>query len=205
MKAVFFDVGNVLLRFGYERVFQALSAETGRPAPAISLFFFLEDLIARHETGRLPPAALLRRLREKLGYAGGPARFAKLWSSGCAEIAANSALLREVGRLVPTYLLSNVGPLHWAFIRRRCAFPRHARGAVLSYRVGVRKPDARLFQAALRRARVPPRNALFVDDHAPNVAAARRLGLRAIRYREGTDLRARLRREGLRLESRSAA
>lgn len=204
MKALFFDVGEVLLRFGYERVFAALAASTGRPAPLVAAFFSLEELVQRHESGRLPAARLLARLREKLGYAGSAAEFEAIWTGGCAELADNAALLREAAEAAPAYLLSNVGPLHWSFIRRRFAFPRYVRGAVLSYRVGARKPDPRLFEAALALARVRAADALLVDDHPRNVAAARRLGMRAILYRDGLDLRLRLRREGVPLARRVA-
>jgi len=46
---------------------------------------------------------------------------------------------------------------------------------------GVRKPDASIFELALRRmGDVAPEQALFLDDHPANVKAAEQLGIRSI-------------------------
>jgi len=50
-----------------------------------------------------------------------------------------------------------------------------------SCEVGVRKPDPRIFLAALERlGGVPPSKALFLDDYEGNVRAARALGVHGI-------------------------
>jgi epoxide hydrolase-like predicted phosphatase len=50
-----------------------------------------------------------------------------------------------------------------------------------SAHVGVRKPDARIFQLALDRlGGIAPHDAVFLDDFPGNVAAAERLGIRGI-------------------------
>jgi putative hydrolase of the HAD superfamily len=55
--------------------------------------------------------------------------------------------------------------------------------------VGVRKPDPRIFEIALRQlGDLTPGQVVFLDDYQANVDAARELGLRAITV--GTDLRA---------------
>jgi epoxide hydrolase-like predicted phosphatase len=46
-----------------------------------------------------------------------------------------------------------------------------------SCEVGLRKPDPAIYRLACERARISPERALFVDDHAANVEAARALGL----------------------------
>lgn len=48
--------------------------------------------------------------------------------------------------------------------------------------IGVRKPDARAYQAAVDRLAVPADRILFVDDLTVNVDAARAAGLQAYRF-----------------------
>jgi putative hydrolase of the HAD superfamily len=48
--------------------------------------------------------------------------------------------------------------------------------------LGCAKPSGKYFRAALRRIGVAPANALFLDDHDRNVAAARSCGLSAERF-----------------------
>ena len=52
--------------------------------------------------------------------------------------------------------------------------------AVLSFEVGVMKPDAAMFRLAVERLGVPPERALLVDDLVENLDAARVVGLRTV-------------------------
>jgi putative hydrolase of the HAD superfamily len=59
---------------------------------------------------------------------------------------------------------------------------------VSSARVGLAKPDPRIYRLAASRAGVRPERCLFVDDTAENVAAARALGMTGVHFREAADL-----------------
>lgn len=48
-----------------------------------------------------------------------------------------------------------------------------------SHEIGATKPEPRAFRIALERMRAESGEVLFIDDHAENIDAARRLGLRA--------------------------
>ncbi|MGI5288400.1 HAD family hydrolase [Nonomuraea polychroma] len=61
---------------------------------------------------------------------------------------------------------------------------------VSSARVGVAKPDRRIYEIAAERAGVAPERCLFVDDRLPNVEAARALGMTGVHYRTIQDLAA---------------
>jgi epoxide hydrolase-like predicted phosphatase len=50
-----------------------------------------------------------------------------------------------------------------------------------SSEIGIRKPDARIFEFALKAlGEIDPARAIFVDDFAANVAAAEALGMRGV-------------------------
>lgn len=49
-----------------------------------------------------------------------------------------------------------------------------------SCRLGLRKPDPKVFQEACRRLQVQPEEAIFLDDIGPNVKSARALGISTI-------------------------
>ncbi|MBU2577891.1 HAD family phosphatase [Patescibacteria group bacterium] len=53
---------------------------------------------------------------------------------------------------------------------------------VLSYKYGVRKPERKVYEIFLKKARVAPENCLFIDDSLDNVRAAKKLGIKAILY-----------------------
>ncbi|MGN6326124.1 HAD-IA family hydrolase [Pseudolysinimonas sp.] len=56
-----------------------------------------------------------------------------------------------------------------------------------SHELGVAKPDPGAFAHVLDRMNAEPGEVLFIDDAAPNVDAARELGLRAHRHRDDAE------------------
>jgi putative hydrolase of the HAD superfamily len=56
-------------------------------------------------------------------------------------------------------------------------------------RIGVMKPDARVYVTAAAQAGTAVHRCLFIDDTAANVAAAREVGMTALHYRQIEDLR----------------
>jgi putative hydrolase of the HAD superfamily len=50
--------------------------------------------------------------------------------------------------------------------------------------VGVRKPEARIYEMTLERLGLPAEACLFVDDLAPNIEGARKAGMNAVHFRD---------------------
>ncbi len=65
-----------------------------------------------------------------------------------------------------------------------------ADAVVSSARVGLAKPDRRIYELAADLAGVAPGRCLFVDDRLENVVAARALGMTGVHFRSVADLAA---------------
>lgn len=111
------------------------------------------------------------------------------------ETVAVLAELRTAG--VPCLALSNMEAENFPLERARFAFMDWFDGYVISGIEGVAKPDRRIFEILLGRYRLAPAATLFIDDTPANVAAARELGLRALRFTGADALRRDLRSLGL--------
>lgn len=90
-----------------------------------------------------------------------------------------------------TAFLSNGVPEIMARIRADRALEQWFDTVVVSYEVGLAKPDPRIFELCLARLGAETRETLFVDDRADNVEAAARLGIRTVHF-TGDDAFARL-------------
>ncbi|HEX5115569.1 MAG TPA: HAD family phosphatase [Pseudonocardiaceae bacterium] len=101
------------------------------------------------------------------------------------------ALLTMARRTVPVALVSNATTRLESDLRRH-RLTDLADAVINSARVGVAKPDRRIYLVAAQRVGVPADRCLFVDDTAANVVAARELGMIAVHYRGIDDLRAAL-------------
>ncbi len=55
-------------------------------------------------------------------------------------------------------------------------------------RIGVAKPDPRVYRIAAERVGAPVHRCLFIDDTTANVIAARDVGMTALHYRRIEDL-----------------
>jgi len=66
-----------------------------------------------------------------------------------------------------------------------------------SHIVKLQKPDPAIFKLLLRKARVKPSEALFVDDQQKNIDAAKKLGIDAVLYRNARQLGKELRERKL--------
>ena len=73
----------------------------------------------------------------------------------------------------------------------------HFDAVINSSNVGVAKPNPAIFQHALTVVAASPREAIFVDDSAANVAAARTLGIEAHLYVDHANLAVMLRKAGI--------
>lgn len=197
VRAAFFDIGNVLLRFDARRILRRFAWAVGRHPVKVARYLWHSDIGERIERGELDGPELHAMFAKELGYRGSYAQFRVLWCDHFTLDRGSHEILKRAARRVPTYLLSNTNALHIDFIRARYAFPGLVRGAILSHELGLRKPDCAIYRAALKLSRTRPEETVFVDDLKPNVEAARALGFVAIRFRGAEDLRRRFRELGL--------
>ena len=93
--------------------------------------------------------------------------------------------------------LSNMPAPYADHLERAHDFLRWFEDGVFSARVRLAKPDAEIFEHALRQFGLRPQEALFFDDHPANVASAGALGLQAVQFLDAVQARADARRHGL--------
>lgn len=100
------------------------------------------------------------------------------------------------GRGHAIHALSNY-PCWYHAIEQRLALSRFLEWSFVSCDTGVRKPDREAFAGPLARLAVAPEECLFVDDREANCAAARALGIPALRFTSSAELAREFARRGL--------
>ena len=112
--------------------------------------------------------------------------------AGSVEILAE---LKAAG--TPLYCLTNFSAETYPPTFERFEFLRWFHGVLVSGEVGVIKPDPRIFELLIERFAIDPRRAVYIDDVAANVAAARPFGIHAIHFTSPAALRTELAQLGL--------
>lgn len=197
--AVVFDIGNVLIPWEppllYRRLFGGDEARMNR--------FFAEvvtnDWILENDAGRPVEQGVAELAARHPAHAPLIRAFHERWEEMLGPpIAANVALAEGlVDRGTPVFALSNWPPDKFHHARTRLPVLARFTGLVVSGDVKLRKPDPAIFRLLLSRHVLEASTTVFVDDSPEHVAAASALGLRAIRYRAGDDLRAGLAAAGV--------
>jgi putative hydrolase of the HAD superfamily len=98
-------------------------------------------------------------------------------------------LIQELRGRMRLFLLSNTNAMHFDHIRRRFEVLEAFEEALLSFELGVGKPEPEIWREALRRAGLPPARCAYVDDILEYVETARRLGLKGLHFQGAGRLR----------------
>jgi FMN phosphatase YigB (HAD superfamily) len=110
---------------------------------------------------------------------------------GAAQLVADTSEARVVA------CLSNTNALHWESYFERWGLGDLFETVFLSYRLGMVKPDAAIFEHVVGALGVPAERIVLLDDSQLNVDGARSVGMQAARVRGPEEARQELVRLGV--------
>jgi putative hydrolase of the HAD superfamily len=195
IEAVFLDLGNVLVFHDDAHLLGRLAALGG--ATEAQVRQRLAALWDDCHRGRVHGEALIQAVSEAAGTPLDPASFDEIWN---CHLRVHDEVLPAVEALIErarVLLLSNTNAAHLAWVRPRLPLLDRFHDLVLSYELGVAKPDPAIFHEALRRAGVAPQRAAFFDDVPAYVEAARSLGIHGRLFTDARRFRGQLAELGL--------
>jgi putative hydrolase of the HAD superfamily len=185
VRGLLLDFGGVLTSSLYGRMAE-FCVEAGLPADAIATALRTAEgrsVLALAEAGRVPQADFESMLARQLGL---PADglIARLVNEDVLPPRPEMVCLVRRARAagVRVGLLSNSlgGGGHDVYAGHDLAAQFDV--VVISHQVGLRKPEAPIFELAAERLGVAPRDCVFVDDTRENVATARDVGMAAVHF-----------------------
>lgn len=171
------------------------------PAGTLASVAFDPELLQPAITGAVTDEqwriGIARALVPKCGSTAAAQELVADWTAVAADVDDDvAALLRNARRRVPVVLVSNATTRLESDLAA-LGVADVATDVVNSARVGVAKPDPRIYAIAAERAGVPAERCLFVDDTAENVAAAEATGMRGVHHHTASELREALEGAGL--------
>lgn len=177
VKAVLFDIGNVMITWHPENLFRKVIADPDRRA------FFLETVVPmdwhmNHDAGvsfadnrkgimeRFPEFS-----DEILAF---DSRFSEMLGEPIPETMAVIEELETLG--IPQYALTNMPTEKAQMVFDHIPAFRHMRDVVISGVENLVKPDPAIYRLALGRMGREAHEVFFTDDNALNIEAAEKLG-----------------------------
>ena len=182
IRLIISDFGGVICTFDYRIFCERLARRIHRTVDHIFAAAFGDHLQADFETGKLSGPEYHRTVMVRLDADVPFDEFYSMYGDIFTEIPATCDLLRRLRARYPLYLLSDTNEIHFGYVRKTVATLSLFEDFIVSYEVGVMKPDPRIYQEALRRSGLPAGACLFVDDRPANVKGAAQLGIRALQF-----------------------
>jgi len=188
IEVILFDLGNVILPFNHYQIAEKLLPFVQRkefqdPKKIFSYLFDLKNgAINSFDTGKLLPQEFFQSLKESFQLSISFEAFVPIWNCIFVEDREVSEIIRSLKGKYRLGLLSNTDPLHFGCIVSTFPVVSELEKWILSYEVGFKKPDSRIFQKAIEWASVEPERILLIDDTQGHVEAATSLGMQGTHF-----------------------
>ena len=179
IKAVIFDAGGVLQKTSGRHFLSTVRKRFGfKPkgnrmtSTAFNNEMNLGQISVRQMLKKMYPAASGKQLHAML------AQWEKEWPTDWKMI----GLAKKLSRRYTVSILSNSDPVHEKRVREEGVLALFET-PVLSHKVGLIKPDKKIFILALKRLGLKAPECVFIDDTKINTVAAKKLGFKVINFK----------------------
>ena len=184
IKAVFFDLGGVIVRTEFQAPRQQLADRLGMDYDDLNKLVFDSDTGVKASTGEISSADhwafVVKRLKRP------DAELAAIREEFFAGDIVDRTLVEYIRSLRGRYktgLISNA----WSDLRDfivREKFDDAFDKMIISAEVGAMKPEPKIYQIALEQFGVKPKEAVFVDDFYINIEGCEKVGIKGIHFKD---------------------
>ena len=195
IKLFVFDLGNVILPFDHRQIGRRLWDTSGKKdtlsvGEIFTTLFSREDgLVNAYETGCMTSAQFFDQLRGLFALDLGFEEFKGIWNPIFRENArVTEAIAYLKAKGYPLFLLSDTNELHFTYVRERYPVVEAFDAWILSFEVGAKKPEKKIYDAIFARMAVDPGEVFYIDDIERYVEAARGYGIQGTVFRDEESL-----------------
>jgi epoxide hydrolase-like predicted phosphatase len=184
IKAVFFDLGGVIVRTEFQAPRQQLADRLGMDYEDLSRIVFDSDSGLRASMGEITSdehwVSIIQRLKRPASEV--PLIREEFFAGDIVD----RTLIEYIRTLRGSYktgLISNA----WSDLRDfvvREKFDDAFDKMIISAEVGAVKPEPKIFQIALEQFGVKPNEAVFVDDFYINIEGCEKIGIKGIHFKD---------------------
>ncbi len=181
---IIFDLGGVILNLNPQKTIEAFAKLTGLPTDELSKYAN-NDVFRLYEKGKTSSAEFRKSLQILFNVVLPDKELDKAWNAMLLDLPLNR--LEMIGRLRPrlkTYVLSNTNEIHIAEFNKIVREATEGKkiqdyfdAVYYSHKVGMRKPDAEIFNMVLKKNELEVSTTLFIDDTLEHIESAKKLGL----------------------------
>lgn len=191
IKALILDLGVVIINIDQEKTLRAFER----------LGIDLEDInesmpiFKQYEKGEISDENFILTLKNALKGHASEEQIIKAWNAMILDIPAHRfRLIEQLRKHYKVYLLSNTNAIHIREIEEYIKqyhpnedWQNTFDQIFLSYKLGLRKPDAVCYEKVLEEIHLKAEETIFVDDSRANIKGAEKLGINCVWTQKGID------------------
>ncbi|MEK6564141.1 MAG: HAD family phosphatase [Candidatus Omnitrophota bacterium] len=192
IKAVIFDLGNVLIGFDHTIAVKKILKHTPKKSQDIYDLFFDSNLTQEFEKGKTGTLEFFKQVQTALELKISYREFLPIWNEIFFSKPESEDFVASLNSGIKLALLSNVNQLHYEYIREEFSSTIglfEADKIIPSFRTGFIKPDKKIYDLALKVLDVPKESVVYVDDRLDLIEAALSYGIKSIQFKTAQELR----------------
>jgi putative hydrolase of the HAD superfamily len=180
IKHIIFDLGNVLVNIHPKEVMEEFRHICSKKKDKVAEFF-LSKFHYDYMTGKYSSDEFYQKLNDTFEFGLDFPSFVSIWNKviGAPKDGIEDVVLRLNSNFILS-VCSNTDPLHWNFCIQNYPFISGFKHYFLSFELGLRKPDQRIFRVVIERLKTTPNECLFIDDTYENITKADKMGFHTI-------------------------
>lgn len=184
LKNIILDLGGVLLDIDYQKTQKAFQDLGFDEFDKMYSQYSADAVFAQLETGAISNVRFYEKMMERSGGRITEEAIGTAWNAMLLDFRKETlAFLKTLAGKYSLYLLSNTNAIHLAAFAEiftaqtgQPSLNSYFTKAYYSHEVGLRKPNADIFEFILKDAGITAAESLFVDDSFNNIDTAARLG-----------------------------
>lgn len=203
IKAIIFDLGNVLIDFDHTIAAKRISGFTNKTWQEIFSLFFDSPLTGLFEEGKISPQKFFWEVKKMLNLKIKFVEFVPIWNEIFFLSQKNHAVYSLAKFLKRNYklaLISNINILHLEYVKKQFPVFDVFHHIITSCELGVRKPHPLIYHKTLELLTVSPLEVFYTDDRAELVNSAGELGIRGCVFKDLEQLKKDLTQVGIGLD-----
>ena len=191
IKAVIFDLGNVLIGFDHTIAVKKILRHTPKKSQDIYDLFFDSDITQEFEKGKTGTLEFFQQVQTVLELKISYGEFLPIWNEIFFSKPESENFVGSLNSGIKLALLSNINQLHYEYIREEFSSTIglfEPDKIIPSFRTGFIKPDKEIYDLALKALDVPRESVVYVDDRLDLIEAALSYGIKSIQFKTTQEL-----------------
>jgi putative hydrolase of the HAD superfamily len=200
IKGVIFDIGGVLVDVKIKSFLEHFVRKTGFSKEQLYSMIMMGGEWELFEKGLMTEEQLKTKIEKDHGIK--PELMDKMaedWRNTLKPMKETIDIVKRLKGRYKLFALSNVDEVTTKECFDKFDFYKYFDCVIFSWKVHMRKPEKEIYLLVLKKMRLKPEEAVFIDNYPPNLPVAKRLGIKTILFKNPRQLKSELKGLGLSL------